>query len=284
MHQEAPNDFVLERLRSYAASVESTYVESCLAAVGRFPDYDRLLCRFRGAVANFERGISPFGAVDEAHNELCVAMAILACGSLTNLSYEPRLPGSRKTIDFRVELGDGQFTFVDVKTIRPKSTDRWDKYEQAMNEKWFPPGVVVDLAQYALGGEIWHDMTAARGRILQYTLELEKKIAECSPATTNARFILALCSDGFRWHQDELEDFVAFYTTGRHRSDDSLGRMERNYMREQSLRFSSAVHGFAWICRPQREIRPTEINWNVQPPQDPAFAKRMIPLMGGGAA
>ena len=81
-----------------------------------------------------------------------------------------------------------------------------------------------------------------------------------------------LYSDGFRWHQDELEDFVAFYMTGRHRSDDLLGRMERDYMRKRWLRFSRAVHGFAWMCRPQREIRPTEINWNVQPPEDSAFA------------
>ncbi|HEX7154433.1 MAG TPA: hypothetical protein VF618_23305 [Thermoanaerobaculia bacterium] len=272
VQHEPPDKDLRDRLDAYAHKVESTFGRLFQTAATRFPHFESVLSRFREAVAAFQSGRSPFGAVDEAHNELCVAAAILdADATVARLTYEPSLPGSPKTIDFKAELTNGQVIFVDVKTIRPDATDRWDQYQKALQEKWFPPGVKIDLVENALGGEMWHDLFAARSRMLEYTLELEEKVAEIS-ANANCRVVLALCSDGFRWSQDELEDFVAFYISGRHRSDDALAKMEHDHMRKQSLRLSRTIHRFAWICRSQRDIHPIEINWNVQPPEDPGQA------------
>ena len=157
-----------------------------------------------------------------------------------------------------------------MKTIRPEPIDRWDQYERAISESWFPPGHKVDLSECSGGGELWHDMFTARSRMLEHALGSEKKIAGMTLVNPKSCFVLALCGDDFRWRQDELEDFVAFYRTGRHRSDDSFALMERTAVRRGEIQLSRRIHGFAWICRPRTHIEPTEINWNVQPPEDPA--------------
>jgi hypothetical protein len=120
--------------------------------------------------------------VDEAHNELCVASAILANEKphTARLEYEPPLQDCKKSIDFRATAEDGSLNYVDVKTIKPLSKDRWDQYEKAREEKWLPENVHVILEKEWLGGEMWHSMFAARGRMLEYALELEAKIAEAT--------------------------------------------------------------------------------------------------------
>ena len=47
--------------------------------------------------------------------------------------------------------------------------------------------------------------------MLEYSLEREQKIPDAGLAADNVIPVLALCGDGFRCHQDLLEDFVAFY-------------------------------------------------------------------------
>lgn len=107
--------------------------------------------------------------------------------------------------------------FVDVKTIQPKSIDRWDRFETANRERWFPDNASVVLSKSWLGGKLWHSMFAARSRMREHALELEKKIALGKLADREStHFILALCGAGFHWHEGELEDFVAFYRTGVH--------------------------------------------------------------------
>lgn len=68
-------------------------------------------------------------------------------------------------------------------------------------------------------------------------------------------------------HEDELEDFVAFYHSGRHRFDDGLGKMEQYALTGKTL--SRRVSAFGYFCRPAFGASPTAINWNVQPPQEP---------------
>jgi hypothetical protein len=146
------------------------------------------------------------------------------------LEYEPPLLGCAKTIDFRAIADDGQIAYVDVKTIKPQSTDRWDQFEKARAEVWLPENVRVGLSEQWLGGEIWHGWFAARGRMLEYSLELEQKIAEGGLTTDNTLFTLAFCGDGFYWHQDQLEDFVSFYYSGVHRADDPFSQVEQRHI------------------------------------------------------
>lgn len=260
-------------LEEYRAEVVRTFSKVFADAADRFTDGDQLLRRFNEAVDSVRNG-SSFRAVDEAHNELCIARALLSNTTprFASLAYEPHLPGCARSIDFRAMADDGCTAFVDVKTIKPEPTDRWKQFERALREGWFPKEVVLALSKDWMGGEIWHQMFAARARMLEYTLELESKIRDCGlKGRENTLFILALCGAGFHWHEDELQDFVQFYKTGRHRSDDTLGRIESNYIREENIILDRTVSRFACMRRRQGGIFQTRLNWNVRPPKDPEF-------------
>jgi hypothetical protein len=160
---------------------------------------------------------------------------------------------------------------VDVKTIQPQAADRWDQFEKAMKEGWIADNVHVVIAEEWLGGEIWHAWFAARARMLEYTLELEQKIADSNLAGGNTLFVLALCSNGFRWQQDGLKDFVSFYYSGVHRADDAFSKVELRYMSDRKITLNRTISQFAYMKRPQSQIRQTRLNWNVRPPRDPFF-------------
>jgi hypothetical protein len=138
-----------------------------------------------------------------------------------------------------------------------------------MKEGWIADNVQVAISQQWLSGEIWHAWFAARARMLEYTLELEQKIAESKLAAENTLFVLALCGDGFRWQQDGLEDFVTFYYSGAHRSDDAFSKVELKYMADKKITLNRTISQFAYMKRPQSQIRQTRLNWNVKPPRDP---------------
>lgn len=172
-------------LNGYAAEVCDAFRAEFRAAEVRFTGWQPLLLRFTEAVdCVLHSGRRYFSAVDEAHNELCVASAILGNPNprIARLEYEPPLPGCAKSIDFGATAEDGVIVYVDVKTIKPVAKDRWDQYERAHQEQWLPANVRVALSRDWLGGEIWHSMFTARGRMLEYALELEGKIAEAKLA------------------------------------------------------------------------------------------------------
>jgi hypothetical protein len=262
----------VEWLKSYTADVKAVFAAEFHEAGNRFRQGQRLLDRFAEAVdAVLDNGRPYFRAVDEAHNELCIASAILSNPDpkISCLEYEPPLPGCAKSIDFKATAEDGVIYYVDVKTIKPESKDRWEQYERAVNEKWLPKDVNVILSKPWLGGELWHHMFTARARMLEYVIELESKIAEGRLAAENVFFSLALCGEGFYWREDELEDFVSFYYSGTHRADDPFSQAEQNYMGEKNISLKRTVSSFACMNRAQGTIRQRPINWRVQPPRTP---------------
>jgi hypothetical protein len=114
-------------VKAYATEVLQTFGQQFREATDRFKEGHVLLDRFNTAIETvLKNGRGYFRAVDEAHNELCVASALLVNTQLkfVRLEYEPPLPGCARTIDFRATADDGQVEYVDVKTIRPESTDR----------------------------------------------------------------------------------------------------------------------------------------------------------------
>ncbi|HET6843543.1 MAG TPA: hypothetical protein VFK06_17960 [Candidatus Angelobacter sp.] len=261
-------------VKSYADAVERTFSAEFATAADRFNDGQVLLDRFKAAIDTvLKNGRGYFRAVDEAHNELCVASALLANTKLRfiRLEYEPPLSGCARTIDFRATADNGQVAYVDVKTIKPEDTDRWDQFERANAERWLPDNIIVGIAEQWLGGEIWHGWFAARGRMLEYARELEQKISDAGLAADNVITVLALCGDGLRWHQDQLEDFVAFYSTGAYRADDTFSQVEQKYMTDKSIFLKRNISRFAYFQRKQGEIRANRVNWNVRPPRDPFF-------------
>jgi hypothetical protein len=255
-------------VNAYAAKVSSAFSTQFKGAGDRFQGSRRLLRRFTSAVDSvLTNGWSKFLSVDEAHNELCIASAILSNTSpvFTRLEYEPRLAGCAKSIDFRAINGEVA-VYVDVKTITPKPTDRWDQFIKFEERGRFPEKVVVFLQEEWLGGELWHNMYASRERMLEHTIGLEKKISAGNLAAKDTFFVLALCGYELYWHQDELEDFVSFYYTGFHRPDDPLSTAEAKYLEDNNLSFAGAISRFACMFRSQLGLHPHRLNWRVLPP------------------
>src|ERR1043166_3326967 len=91
-------------LKDYAAGVTQTFQQEFKAATDRFKEGQVLLDRCDSAIESvLKDGWEHFSAVDEAHNEMCVASALLSNTALKliDLAYEPTLLGCSKTIDFR---------------------------------------------------------------------------------------------------------------------------------------------------------------------------------------
>lgn len=235
-------------LRKYAKDVTDEYSARFQKSGTKFPDWKKSIERFRATVdVVIDQGRAHFHAVDEAHNELCVADGILATEQFAQLDYEPALTGTDQTIDFRATTENGLETYIDVKTIKPKYKDRWDQFEQARRESWLPDSVEVVLGKKWLGGEIWHSMFASRSRMLEYTLELEVKIAAAGLANAKTTTFLVLCGNGFDWHEDELEDFVSFYRSGAHRTDDPWAKAEAHHMKAKNITLQRTISRFAYL-------------------------------------
>jgi hypothetical protein len=261
-------------VKAYAKEVCDTFEGIFNGAKDRFKDGPRLLERFKAAIGEvLKNGRGRFRAVDEAHNELCIAAAILENPNpkFSLLEYEPSLAECSKSIDFRAKTADGVTLFIDVKTIKPIPKERWEQFEKALKEGWFPDNVKPIFSKEWLGGELWHNTFAARSRMLEYTLEFEQKIADCKLQADRTFFVLMLCGEGFYWHEDELEDFVSFYLTGAHRSDDPFAKAEAKYIGEKKLKLARTISRFACMRRPQGDVHKKRLNWNMQPPRDPSY-------------
>lgn len=255
-------------VNDYAGKVLNAFSAEFNAAGDRFKGSKKLLRRFTSAVdAVRTNGWSKFDAVDSAHNELCIASSILSSTDpvFTRLEYEPLLAGCAKSIDFRGTIDEGT-VYVDVKTIQPSPTDRWDQFVKFEEQSRFPERVLVLLEEEWLGGELWHNMYASRERMLEHTLGLESKISDGNLAGKDTFFVLALCGHEFHWDQSDLEDFVSFYYAGFHRPDDPLSTAEAKYVEDNHLSFARAISRFACMFRSQLGLQPQRFNWRVVPP------------------
>jgi len=259
-------------VESYCSMLRQELGPRLLAHSAVFSDGRRLLDRLlsaRDAVCS--TGWSEWHTLDEVHNEICVALAVLTSTrqELESLQYEPLLLWTTRTIDFLVTAHNGQRYYIDVKTIGPERRDRWEQYAKAQQEGWLPSQVTVTLQKEWLGGEIWHDMMASRARMLEYTLELEEKVRTAAIDTSTDGLVMLFCSNGYHWHQDELEDFVAFYVEGKHRCDDPLANMEQHHIGQQKLELPRLVRTFAYMERQSGTTYPRKLNWHVVAPSFP---------------
>jgi hypothetical protein len=150
-----------------------------------------------------------------------------------------------------------------------QSRDRWAQYAAAQEKGWLPDRATLTLSEEWLGGELWHNMFSARSRMLEYTLDLETKVEAAGLGARTDCIILMLCSNGFHWHEDELEDFVAFYMSGKHRPDDHLSQMELSYLQKHPLPPKRVVRRFGYLERSSDSILPGRLNWHVAPPRLP---------------
>lgn len=257
--------------------VEKTEKEliACLAAnKDRFPSAEMLTDHYHDVVARVlkQGGLTTLKNFHEAHNELCTAVVILDDKSeprVTNLEYEPVIDGCDKRFDFHAVMTKGPVRHIEVKTIHPMSQDDWDKYQAALKNERFPHNTHLILDNEWLGGELYHNAYATRSKMLDYALVAEDKIETCLRNVKERITFLALFTNGFHWHLDELEDFVFFYHKGIHFPGDPFAKMEEYIVRERKIQLRRTIDHFAYFRRPKTEMRPNKVVWSVTLPRTP---------------
>ena len=224
-----------------------------LAEDDRFSDSGAMAQRFEAAVLRWRKS-NDFRPVINDANEMCAAGEILKNLRPTDrLPYEPRLRGTRKSIDFCVKWANGGLSWIDMKTVAPGWQDddaAWERIQQITAVLPSHTHLVVrrDCAGAAIGGQ----MIKARWSFIQRTVELEAKIALLTDVERGPVRLL-LCSEG-AWHRSDLEDFADFYRTGKFRADDWAQNAIAHYMAERSIIFDRSIESLLH-CTNHRCIR-----------------------------
>lgn len=229
----------------------------------RFVDWKKLIKRFERALKSLKHNDpESYCRIDEIHNEMCVAYVLLTSNNskIDKILYEPQIPGISKTIDFGY-TAEGKFGYVDVKTICPRPLDHWDKFESALKNGYFPDYCTFSLTKEHGGGLIWHDITASRNKMLDYTRELEEKIDSISDAIEDISILLVFCGNGFNWSCSDLENFVEYYWLGKHSAFDRLAKMEVHHIEVKAIKLNRLINCFGYMKRRFQSMYPDEIKW-----------------------
>ena len=237
--------------------------------VDRFPDAKKLTARFERIAGDWRAGRAPDASgIIEGVNEMCVAIELLR-QKLTahfTLVYEPSVTLTGQSVDFLLSYGDHRHYF-DVKTITPRAPQdaklKWEKYEEMRS--LFPTNAALVLAEQWMGGEFWHFFSSARSKFLDYTLALERKIAEL-PKTSGGTVRMIFCGDRICWTRDQLEDFADFYRTGVFRPDDPLRKLQAHFLTDKGLVLGRTVDGFCYMQRAPLDLQSSVFVVDVRGP------------------
>ena len=265
----------MELIKNFIKESEERVLKPLQEMDQRFPSVEKLLSRIRPVYSLFKdinsvknsHFSSAIKSLRENHNEACVALSLLESG-IDRLDYEWQETEFTRCIDFLV-IRDNKRIWVEVKTIHPDNIDAWEDFERVINRNLITDRVRVHLEQNGLGGEIWHHMKSARSKMLEYTMDTEDKINSLDIDVSCEAVELWFCGGGFRWMIDDLEDFVAFYLTNRHRPDDPFSKMEAYYINERSIELQRSIKRFGYLERPDPRVLPVKFCIPVLPPASP---------------
>jgi hypothetical protein len=250
--------------RQFIEKAERALISALETKKDIFPSRSTLINRYHASANRvLQEGFSNLRAFYEVHNEVCTAAVLLEESAVKRVDYEPQINNCKKRFDFHISIADGSVRIIEVKTIHPISKDDWAKYKAATEKGLFPENTYLLLNDEWLGGELYHNSYAARGKMLDYTIEMEEKIESCFKDLKEKVTFLVFFTDGFDWHLDELEDFVFFYRSGRHFPGDPFAAMEDDFIKKEGIDLKKVIHYFACFRRPKTEIRPNKIIWNV---------------------
>jgi hypothetical protein len=151
-----------------------------------FPGWNQVQSKFLNAIAEYQSGkVDHSRAITEFYNEVVIASDIcMECRRYGwSLEYEPLCPNGR-SVDFCIIKNNLSRIYVDVKTIHPKNNDALKLYRKCLDEGLLANNVGVHFqrlniedvdAEPTLDGVTFHHVTAARGKFLDYSIELEQK-------------------------------------------------------------------------------------------------------------
>jgi large subunit ribosomal protein L30 len=233
----------------FAAQIRAMHRDKIMGRVGRG---DVLWNRFEQAVDMcLADPLASDRPLTECTNEIAVAAFLANDKTLAGceIEYEPDLLPDGRRIDFVVDRGEDNL-YVEVKTIRPNIADdekTWQKYLR--RKQYHPKTVEYIVTREGMGGRIYGNAYASRGRFLEYTRSFEARLRAAKDIRPGVG-VLVFCGNGFAWRLSELEDFVDFYHTGVHRADDAFGPMEKNYMEASGIELARNIDHFAFLKRP----------------------------------
>jgi hypothetical protein len=230
-----------------------------------FPSNQNLLSRYQNAYNTcYNRGSFYLSQFMEAHNEICVAVALLQDDkSVKRLEYEPPLSYTDRRFDFLIERNDDKRFWIEVKSVRPKQLDAWNKFTSIKDRRLLSDNTEVILPQEFHGGEVWHDMEAGRSRMLEYSIQTEEKIRLAGTEVRDDIFMLWFCMQPPAWNRSHLEDFVEFYRNGLHRYDDAFGKMEEHHLESNQIKLDRSINEFIILVRSDLEVRWRNILRNI---------------------
>jgi hypothetical protein len=204
--------------------------------------------------------------LSEKIHELAVAKELAEDKSLTRtITYEPAFLSDKRKIDFVCERANDN-VYVEVKTVHPDTADTeaaWAKYLE--RRKRHPEQADFVVHQDWMSGKLYGDTFTSRSRLLEYTMEFEKRLAAAKVLKPGPG-LLIFCGNGMPWHRSNLEDFADFYHAGKHRQDDPFALMEKHHIDHARLAILRNVDNFGCIKRPMHQGSISEFVWPVRGP------------------
>jgi len=246
-------------VETHIAAVEALYKPLMAGSKSPLKGGAKLWAQFESA-ADSCRNDKP-GAIlglIERVNELAVARLIMIDPALEGtLHYEPKIIPDNRRIDF-VIVGASENTYIEVKTVHPQAKDSEENWQKHLDrQELHPKNVHQIFSQEWMGAQFAVNSFSARAHFLDYACQFETRLA-AAKAVRAGRGILAFCGTGFAWHRSELEDFVDFYLTGIHRTDDPYGPMEAHGLRSKKVTLQRNISDFAFIKRGVQRAKPEQ--------------------------
>ncbi|MDE3163166.1 MAG: hypothetical protein KGL64_07890 [Acidobacteriota bacterium] len=238
-----------------------------LLADQRLINGHRLNEKFASQVNAWRNGKS-FRPIIETANELAAAECLLrSIGETGRLSYEPRMAGTKKRIDFLIEREQTLYEWVEVKTVAPQFIDddaSWQRYLRIAEEFSQSASFLTDRRY--LGSAITGQAIKTRWSFIRYTAEVEASEV-LVPAAMKGNPWLLFCSNGFDWTIKDLEDFADFYRTGSPREDDPWGNATVRFMHDAGITFRRTLAGFHYMERKNPNVSASCFRRNVRGPR-----------------
>ena len=259
-------------IEEHIAAVELYYKPLIKEAGSRLHGGSNLWAQFQNAAELSRKGNArAIASLIERVNELVVAKLILDDQCEGKRHYEPHLLPNGRRIDFVIE-GAAENIYVEVKTVHPMAENSEAAWQKHIKRREHHPGNVHYIVNKDwLGAQIYGNSFAARGHFLDYTRLFEARL-EAAQAVRPGRGVMVFCGTGFDWHLSELEDFADFYMTGRHRSDDPFGPMERHQLETGKITLRRNIAHFAFVKRGMDRVTAEQHVMPVRGPQQEFFS------------
>jgi hypothetical protein len=244
----------MQGIVKWIAAVQAELVPK-LSADKRFLNCGKLFSCFQEKVSAWRKN-GDLKQVIDFGNELAAASCLLEpMATDARLEYEPAMIGTDKKIDFRRKTAAGTEWF-EVKTVAPLWTDDepgWERFLKLALD--FPEKAELIVNKKWCGSAVSGQAIKARWSFINYTVNTEERAA-LIPRDQQGPLRLILCSNGFDWHDDELEDFADFYQTGKPRTDDWMANATARYMAERNIVFARSLVGFCYLDLQLEKVFP----------------------------